>query len=47
MTLRDFIFIAVISCLVTYGFYVGMSKELCLRDLSDQEYTEMRLDCNQ
>jgi hypothetical protein len=28
------------------SFYIGMSRELCRRDLSTAEYQSMKLDCD-
>lgn len=34
------------AAFILTAFYVGMSKELCRRDLSPAEYQTMKLDCN-
>jgi hypothetical protein len=44
--MRTFIFAATFVCLVLALAYIGLSKDLCRRNLPQEEYESMQLDCD-
>ncbi len=46
MTKKEIAVCVIAAAFLLTAFYIGMSKDLCRRDLSPAEYQSMKLDCS-
>lgn len=44
--IREYLFMVFCGLLLSGAFYIGMSRDLCARNLPQSKYLEMKLDCN-
>jgi len=44
--IKAFLLCGIAAAFMLGAFYIGISRDLCRRDLSSVKYAEMKLDCD-